>query len=171
MAQAPTITYSDVKHKVDNGISAGVIQVKNENITPVFNHGTGNNTVYRVSYISPYNQITGKYTSNKALQRFEIRVNPAETADYGPGIGTLVHLDQNIDAAMQQNFTITVSQSTFTGSQNNLYRVCLMAQCKADLSWDFTQLFMVVGPGTTFKPANATGYDVHGSAVVTDEIN
>jgi len=163
MAQAPTITYTDVKHKIDNGLSAGVVQVKDEVITPIFNGGAGNNTVYKVSYVAPYNQITGKYTPNKALQRFEIRVNPAEEADYGPGIGALAHLDQNIDASSLNNFSITVSQNTFYGASNNLYRVCLMAQCKADLSWDFTQLFMVVGPRILYKPVNSTGYDVHGT--------
>ena len=117
MAQFPTITYSNVKHKVDNGLSGGVVQVKDETITPVFNTTTGTMTAYRVSCVSPYNQITGNFTSNRALTRFEIRVNPIETTNYGPGIGNLAFEATTIAANTSRSFTIIVNSTTFAGSQ------------------------------------------------------
>ena len=41
MANFPTITYKNLKHKVSDGISNGVIQTKDEAITVVFNNGIG----------------------------------------------------------------------------------------------------------------------------------
>ena len=177
MANYPTITYSNVKHKVDLGSDApassrivdGVIQVKDEDITPIFNNGSG--TSYRASYNSPYNQITGNYTPNKALSRFEIRVNPVEIADYGPGIGNLAYSATNIANGTLSSFTINITQAIFTGSTSNTYRICLMAQSSLDRSWDFTQLYMVVGDTHTgsyvYKPTDSDGYDVHGTDVVS----
>ena len=143
MASFPTITFSEVKHKVHNGYSNGAITYRDEDITPVFNHGTG--STYRASYNAPFNSITGKYRSNIALSRFEIRVNRVEDSDYGPGIGNLAHVDLGISANTLTSFTINITQATFTGSPTNTYRVCLMAQSSLDYSWDFTQLYMVVG--------------------------
>lgn len=171
MAQFPTITYSNVKHKVDNGLSGGVVQVKDETITPVFNTTAGDMTTYRVSCVSPYNQITGNFTSNRALTRFEIRVNPIETTDYGPGIGNLAFEATTIAANTSRSFTITVNDTIFAGSQSNTYRVCLMAQSEVDYSWDFTQLYMVVGSDHTgsyvYKPTDYDGYDVHGTDIIS----
>jgi len=164
MAEFPTITYSNVKHKVDNGISAGAITYRDEDITPVFNNGSG--TAYKASYNSPFNSITGSFTSNRGLSRFEIRVNPVETEDFGPGIGNLACSMTGITANTATSFTINITQAIFTGSQSNTYRICLMGQSTLDYSWDCTQLFMVVGPGTKFKPASSDGYDVHFDTVI-----
>ena len=82
MANFPTLTFSNVKHKVATGVNNGTILTKDEEILVTFNNGVGNN--YRVSYNSPFNQITGTAKSNKSLSRFEIRVTPIESPDYGP---------------------------------------------------------------------------------------
>ena len=64
MANFPTITYTNLKHKVSNGISDGVIQTKDEAINIVFNNGIG-----KASFNSPHNQITGTLKSNKELTK------------------------------------------------------------------------------------------------------
>ena len=69
MANFPTITYTNLKHKVSDGISDGVIQTKDEAITVVFNNGIGVTSTYKVSFNSPHNQITGTLNSNKELTK------------------------------------------------------------------------------------------------------
>ena len=69
MANFPTITYKNLKHKVSDGISNGVIQTKDEAITVVFNNGVGTTSTYRASFKSPHNQITGLLHSNKELTK------------------------------------------------------------------------------------------------------
>ncbi len=78
MAKFPTITYTNLKHKVSNGISSGVIQTKDEAITVVFNNGIGTTSAYKASFNSPHNQITGTLNSNKELTKWEARVTPVE---------------------------------------------------------------------------------------------
>ena len=65
-----------------------------------------------------------------------------------------------------RNFSVSITTTTFTGSTSGVYRICLMGQSSLDYSWDCTQLFMVVGPGTTFKPKNSDGYDVHFDTII-----
>ena len=69
MANFPTITYTNLKHKVSNGISSGVIQTKDESITVVFNNGIGTTSTYKASFNPPHNQITGTLNSNKELTK------------------------------------------------------------------------------------------------------
>ncbi len=69
MANFPTITYTNLKHKVSNGISGGVIQTKDEAINIVFNNGIGITSAYKASFNSPHNQITGTLKSNKELTK------------------------------------------------------------------------------------------------------
>lgn len=172
MANFPTITYSNVKHKVDLGSSApasskivsGAIQVKDEDITIVFNGGNGNS--YRASYNAPYNQVTGTFTANKELNRFEIRATPVETADYGPGIGKLAYVATGISANTATNFSFNITATTFTGSSSNTYRICLLAQSSTDYSWDSTEVYMVLvnTSGTTrenFVTTTNGDYEVH----------
>lgn len=166
MAAFPTITYSNIKHKVDGGLVNNEITYQDETISTSFNNGEGA-TAYKVSYNPPFNSITGNFTPNRELSRFEIRVNPIETNDFGPGIGNLAFSKINdMPANASRSFSITVSNATFTGSQSGTYRVCLMGQSSVDYTWDCTQLFMVVGPGTVFKPKNSDGYDVHFDTIV-----
>ena len=166
MASFPTITYSNIIHKIDAGLVEGVITYQDENITPIFNNGAGS-TVYMASYNFPFNSITGNFTPNRELSRFEIRVNPIEVNNFGPGIGNLAFSKINdMPANASRSFSISITTNTFTGSNSNTYRICLMGQSSVDYSWDCTQLFMVVGPGTTFKPKNSDGYDVHFDTIV-----
>ena len=43
MANFPTLTFSNVKHKVANGVNNGTILTKDEEILVTFNNGAGNN--------------------------------------------------------------------------------------------------------------------------------
>ena len=153
MANFPTLTFSNVKHKVANGVNNGKILTKDEEILVTFNNGVGNN--YRVSYNSPFNQITGTVKSNKSLSRFEIRVTPIESPDYGPWIGQLAYSNTSITPNTAINFTINVIDTVFTGSPTNKYRVCLMGQSDLDYTWDCTQFFMVIDTNDSFIFNNA----------------
>ena len=153
MANFPTLTFSNVKHKVANGVNNGTILTKDEEILVTFNNGVGNN--YRVSYNSPFNQITGTAKSNKSLSRFEIRVTPIESQDYGPWIGQLAYSNTSITPNTAINFTINVIDTVFTGSPTNKYRVCLMGQSDLDYTWDCTQFFMVIDANDSFIFNNA----------------
>ena len=153
MANFPTLTFSNVKHKVANGVNNGTILTKDEEILVTFNNGVGNN--YRVSYNSPFNQITGTATANKSLSRFEIRVTPIESQDYGPWIGQLAYSNTSITPNTAINFTINVIDTVFTGSPTNKYRVCLMGQSDLDYTWDCTQFFMVIDANDSFIFNNA----------------
>ena len=132
MAHIPTITYTNVTHKIDDGVSAGVFSYQDEDITIAFNEGSG--TLYRASYNSPFNQITGSFTPNMALARFEIRVNPVEAADYGPYVGNLAYFITGIMNGVTKSFTIPINTTIFTGSDSNTYRICLLAQSELDYS-------------------------------------
>ena len=153
MANFPTLTFSNVKHKVANRVNNGKILTKDEEILVTFNNGVGNN--YRVSYNSPFNQITGTATSNKSLSRFEIRVTPIESQDYGPWIGQLAYSNTSITPNTAINFTINVIDTVFTRSPTNKYRVCLMGQSDLDYTWDCTQFFMVIDTNDSFIFNNA----------------
>lgn len=134
MANFPTITYTNLKHKVSNGISDGVIQTKDEAINIVFNNGIGTTSTYRVSFNSPHNQITGTLNSNKDLTKWEVRVTPAEVNDYGPTVGSCAKIITGISANTDTNFTIPITQEVFAGSPSNTYRICLMGQSSLDYS-------------------------------------
>ena len=166
MANFPTITYKNLKHKVSDGISDGVIQTKDEAITVVFNNGIGVTSTYKVSFNSPHNQITGTLNSNKELTKWEARVTPAEVNDYGPTVGNSAALITGVNANTDTDFTILITQDVFTGSPSNTYRICLMGQSSLDYSWDCTQFFMVIDAANSsnhikYKPTDADGYDVH----------
>ena len=150
MANFPTITYTNLKHKVDNGISGGVIQSKDEAITLVFNNGIGTANKYRASFNSPHNQITGTLNSNRELSKWQVRVTPIEVDDFGPEVGNRATIITGISANIATNFTIPITQAVFTGSPTNTYRLCLMGQSSLDYSWDCTQLFMVIDNNTSF---------------------
>jgi len=149
MATRPTITYSNVKHKVIGGVSGGNFTYNDEDISVLFNGGVGGSTSYKVSCNSPFNQITGQFTSSIALTRFEIRVNPIEEEEYGPNIGNLVCMELGISANTAKSFSFTISTSTFNGSPTNTYRVCLLSQAQSDYTWDYTALFMVINNSFT----------------------
>lgn len=140
MAIFPTITYFNVKHTIDGGFFNGSITYQDEDITVAFNGGTTDSiTAYRASYNSPFNSITGRFSSNMELNRFEIRVTPMSPAtgysdDYGPGIGNLAYFTQGISANTLTNFSISITPEVFIGSSTNTYRVCLMAQSSIDHS-------------------------------------
>ena len=135
MASFPTITYSNIKHKIDAGLVNGIITYQDETITPVFNNGTGSSAVYKASYNSPFNSITGTFTPNRELSRFEVRVNPIETNDFGPGIGQLAFSKINdMPANAARNFSVSITTTTFTGSTSGVYRICLMGQSSLDYS-------------------------------------
>ena len=166
MANFPTITYTNLKHKVSNGVSSGVIQTKDEAITVVFNNGTGTTSTYKASFNSPHNQITGTLNSNKELTKWEAHVTPVEVDDYGPTVGNCAARITGVNANTNTNFTIQITQDIFTGSASNTYRICLMGQSSLDYSWDCTQFFMVIDAANSnnhikYKPTDADGYDVH----------
>ena len=150
MANFPTITYTNLKHKVDNGIIDGVIQTKDEDITVVFNNGVGTTSTYRASFKSPHNQITGILNSNKELTKWEARVTPAEIDDYGPTVGKCAATITGVEANTDTAFTILITSRVFTGSPTNTYRICLMGQSSLDYSWDCTQLYMVINSNAPF---------------------
>ena len=166
MANFPTITYTNLKHKVSNGISGGVIQTKDEAITVVFNNGIGTTSTYKASFNSPHNQITGTLNSNKELTKWEARVTPVEVDDYGPTVGNCAKIITGVSANTDTDFTIPITQAVFTGSPTNTYRICLIGQSSLDYSWDCTQFFMVIDTTNSsnyikYKPVDADGYDVH----------
>ncbi len=166
MANFPTIAYTNLKHKVSNGVSGGTIQTKDEAIAVAFNNGVGTTSTYKASFNSPHNQITGTLKSNKDLTKWEARVTPIETEDYGPTVGNSATLITGIGANTNVNFTIPITQAVFSGSPTNTYRICLLGQSSLDYSWDCTQLFMVIDTNNTnnyikYKPKAADGYDVH----------
>ena len=170
MAQFPNVTYSNVKHKVHNGYNNGEILYRDEDITILFNNSNVNMT-YKASYNAPYNQVSGQFTSDISIARFEIRVTPVEDADYGPGIGSLVFFTNNVLLNTSRNFSFDITPETFYGSQSDTYRICLLTQSELDYSWDFTQLYMVLNnSGTTYVGYTTTdttapeGYEVHGMA-------
>ena len=150
MANFPTITYTNLKHKVDNGVSGGVVQSKDEAITLVFNNGIGTTNKYKASFNSPHNQITGTLSSNKELSKWQVRVTPIEVDDFGPEVGNRATLITGISANTATNFIIPITQAVFTGSPTNTYRLCLMGQSSLDYSWDCTQLYMVIDTNTSF---------------------
>lgn len=166
MANSPLLTFSNIKHTVVDSLVNGEITYKDEAISILFNTGEGGNTHYLCSYVSPFNTITGNFVSNKSLARFEVRVNPIESTEYGPGIGDQVFYIINVTAGVTNSFTIPISSTGFTGSASDTYRVCLMAQSEADYSWDVTQVFMSLDNTnkTTpeiFKPTSDDGIEVH----------
>lgn len=166
MANFPTITYKNLKHKIISGVSGGVIQTADEVITVVFNNGIGTTSTYKVSFNSPHNQITGTLNSNKELTKWEARVTPAEVDDYGPTVGNCAKIITGVSANTDTDFTIPITQDVFTGSPSNTYRICLMGQSSLDYSWDCTQFFMVIDAANSsnhikYKPTDADGYDVH----------
>ena len=69
MANFPTITYKNLKHKIISGVSGGIIQTADEAITVVFNNGIGTTSTYKASFNYPHNQITGTLNSNKDLTK------------------------------------------------------------------------------------------------------
>ena len=155
MANFPTITYKNLKHKVSDGISNGAIQTKDEAITVVFNNGIGIASTYKVSFNSPHNQITGTLNSNKELTKWEARVTPAEVDDYGPTVGICAKIITGVSANTDTDFTIPITQDVFTGSPSNTYRICLMGQSSLDYSWDCTQFFMTIDANDSFIFNNA----------------
>ena len=134
MANFPTITYKNLKHKIISGVSDGIIQTADEAITVVFNNGIGTTSTYKVSFNSPHNQITGTLNSNKELTKWEARVTPAEVNDYGPTVGNSATVITGISANTDTTFTIPITQDVFTGSPTNNYRICLMGQSSLDYS-------------------------------------
>ena len=134
MANFPTITYKNLKHKIITGVSGGVIQTADEDIAVVFNNGIGTTSTYKVSFNSPHNQITGTFNSNKELTKWEARITPAEVDDYGPNVGKCATTITGISANTDTNFTIPITQAVFTGSPSNTYRICLMGQSSLDYS-------------------------------------
>ena len=144
MADYPSVTYTNLKHKVANGVSGGVVQVKDETINVVFACDIGLLQNYRASYNSPYNEITGTLNSDRELSKFEVRVTPVEVNEYGPDIGNRAYIDTSIAANTNKNFTIPITQAIFAGSPSKAYRICLLAQSSLDYSWDCTQLFVTV---------------------------
>lgn len=150
MAYFPTITYTNLKHKVADGLSSGDIKTKDEAITIVFNNGIGTTNKYKVSLNSPFNQITGTLSSDRELTKWVANVTPVEVDDYGPEVGNRATIITGISANTNTNFTITITSAVFTGSPTNTYRISLMGQSSLDYSWDCTQLYMVIDTNTSF---------------------
>jgi len=134
MANFPTVTYSDLKHKVNGGYVNNAITYQDEAIAVSFNNALGGNTNFKVSYNAPYNKIYGKLTSNLRLLRFEARVSTIENATnnraFGPTEGALItdSVLTNIAPDTLTSFEFTITPSTFSGSASNTYVICLLAQ-------------------------------------------
>jgi len=150
MASYPLVTYTNLKHKVITGLSNGSLVIGDESITPVFSKTTENILPFKVSFVSPYNQITGTFTANRALNAFEVRISPAEETSYGPGEGICAFSIVGIAGNTSNNFIIPINSATCLCSPSNTYRICLLAQSELDYSWDCTQLYMVIDTNTSF---------------------
>jgi len=175
MASYPTITYSNVKHKVDNGLSSGVIQTVDEDITAYIRYLRTIPTQlksFKLSAVAPFNQITGTLTSDKNLTRWEVRAilySAANPSNYGPGVGDLLCSKTNIIANTATNFEIIITPSTFSQG-DGIYRVCLMGQSEVDYSWDCTQIFAVKsGSSYSWFKYKQTGdyYEVHNNDIIS----
>ncbi len=151
MATFPTMTYSNITHKVHNGLSNGAVVYRDEQIAVNFSRTVDNLTPYKISYHSPYNEITGMATANISVSRFEIRVTPVEEQNYGPSDGARAFALTGIRPGTNIDFNIPINFNTFIGSPSGQYRVCLMAQSELDHSWDCTQLYMVVDTNDDFR--------------------
>ena len=143
------VIYSDIKHKVLGNFSNGTFSYVDEDITALFNDAVGESTSYKVSPNDPYNKVTGKFTPQIPISRFEIRVNPIEDTNYGPDVGNLLFSYQGALVSRTYPFTFLVSTASFNGSQSGIYRICLLAQKEVDHSWDYTQIFTVLNATKT----------------------
>lgn len=173
MAQSPTVTYSNLKHKVSDGIEAGVFKYKDEAITATFSRGIAELSSYLVSFNAPYNEITGTLTSNMELAAFEVRVTPIESTSYGPEEGLLACSLAGIAANTATNFTISINEDTFAGSSSGVYRVSLLAQCSLDYTWDCTQIYTCLNNAKdnsiVYVPNGSDTYEVHDDFVETHD--
>ena len=120
----PTLTFSFVL----NGIAVNL-------------QGNTPQEIGKISYVSGYDQLLIRYTSDMSLQYIEARIT-ADGTDYGIGIGTLVDYSSgSISANTQHTLTLNSSSTIFT-SGDGVYRLSIYAKNSIDGTWNQTHFFI-----------------------------